>query len=430
VSRLAFVSPVPPASSGIADYSADVLALLAGRHAIDVFHGQEAPGRERLPASCGLHHAGSFLARHRERPYDLAIYQLGNAPLHAFAYDLMARVPGLLVLHDLVLHHSRARMLLDTPEARAYEHQPWSEARRVAARPALDAYEAELAYTYGNERAERLAATQLATVGDLLPYAYPLFRIPVEAARVTAVHNDFMAEAVRAEVPEAEVVRIPMAAERVSVKPEAIAALRARYGSPPDAFVVASFGLLTREKRLESVARAVARVAATLPTVRLLLVGPCPDADALAALLARLGVAQRAIVPGRVAFEELAAHMELADLVVHLRYPTARETSAALLRVLAQGRPTVMADLQHLADVPEDAVLRADPTDEEGEVTRAILRLAERPQLWARLGQRASAFVAREHSPARCRASYEAAIERALALPDPAPREWPAHWQR
>jgi glycosyltransferase involved in cell wall biosynthesis len=122
--------------------------------------------------------------------------------------------------------------------------------------------------------------------------------------------------------------------------------------------------------------------------------------------------------------------MGAADMAVHLRYPTGRETSAALLRVLAQGRPTVVSDLEHQADIPADAVIRADPTDEEGAVTRAILRLHERPEARARLGRAAREFVAREHSAARCRDAYEAAIARAAAMPDPPRRPWPAHWPR
>jgi glycosyltransferase involved in cell wall biosynthesis len=185
---------------------------------------------------------------------------------------------------------------------------------------------------------------------------------------------------------------------------------------------------MTREKRIETVARAVVRAAASTAKIRLLLVGPVPDAEALHGLLARLGAAGRAVVTGRVPFDELAVHIEAADVVVHLRHPTARETSAALLRVLAQGRPVVVSDLEHLAEIPEDAVVRADLTDEEGEVTRAILRLAGSPSTRVRLGRHAAAFVGREHSAARCRAAYTAAIEAAAALPDPAPRPWPAHW--
>jgi glycosyltransferase involved in cell wall biosynthesis len=279
-------------------------------------------------------------------------------------------------------------------------------------------------------QAERLDQAFLGTVGDLLPYAYPLFRIPVEAARVTAVHNAYMADAVRAEVAGAEVVRIPMAAEAMPVDREAVAALRARHGIGPDEFVIGCFGLVTREKRIETVARAVARAAPHVPGLRLLVVGPAADPEGLRAMLRARGVLDRTVITGRVPIEDLPGHMEAADLAAHLRYPTGRETSAALLRLLAQGRPTVITDLEHLADIPEGAVVRADPTDEEGEVTRAILRLHDTPAARARLGRAAAAFVRREHSADRCRDGYEAAMARAAAHADPPPRPWPAHWPR
>jgi len=167
------------------------------------------------------------------------------------------------------------------------------------------------------------------------------------------------------------------------------------------------------------VARGIARAAAGRAQVRLLLVGDTPDRSALEARLEALGVREQTVLAGRVPLEALAVHIEAADLAVHRRYPTARETSAALLRLLAQGRPTVMADLEHLAEVPADAVVRADVTDEEGEVMRAILRLVERPEERVRLGRAAAAFVAREHSPERCLADYESAIDKASRLPDP-----------
>jgi glycosyltransferase involved in cell wall biosynthesis len=427
LSRIALVSPVPPARTGIADYTADVLALLSPGHEVDVFHAQDEVDSSRLPPAVRLHRAATLVERHRQRPYDAAVYQLGNGPDHDFLYDLLPRVPGLLVLHDLVLHHARARMFLDSPAARAYAKDPADAKRREAARPGLDAYRAELAYTYP-DCAARLFETQLGTVGSLLPYAYPLFRLAVEASRVTAVHNAFMAEAVRAEVPGAATVRVAMPVTPAPVPAGTVSALRARLGLAAEDFVVGSFGLLTPEKRIETVARAVARAAAHVPRIRLLLVGPVPDAGALARLLERLGVAGRAVVTGRVTFAELAAHMEAADVAVHLRYPTARETSAALLRLLAQGRPVIVSDLEHLADIGADAVVRVDLTDEEGAVTRALIALDARPDLRARLGERARAFARVEHAPGRCRAHYETAIAQASSRPDPPRRPWPAHW--
>jgi glycosyltransferase involved in cell wall biosynthesis len=425
--RLAFLTPLPPATSGIADYSADVLALLAPRHEIDVFHQQETVDHDRIPPSSSVHPSSTFLDRHRRAPYDLAIYQMGNAPDHAFLYPLLRRVPGLLVLHDLVLHHSRARTFLESAEAMAYARDPTSASLRDAARKTIARYEAEVAYSYPAQ-AGRLSEAHLGTVGTLLPYAYPLCRLPVEASRLTAVHNAHMAEAVAREAPGADVVRVAMPVSPAPVDGAVVAALRRRLGLGPEDFVVGCFGLVTPEKRIETVARAVARAAVAVPRLRLLLVGSVPDPAFLSRRLAALGVRARTIIAGRVPWEELPAHMEVADLVVHLRYPTARETSAALLRVLAQGRPTVISDLEHLAEIPDDAVGRADVSDEEGAVTRALLGLAARPEARVRLGRGAAAFAAREHSAERCLSDYEIAIARAAARPDPAPRPWPAHW--
>jgi glycosyltransferase involved in cell wall biosynthesis len=422
--RLAFCSPLPPSPSGIADYSAEVLALLAPRHAIDVFHDQDE--LDGVPAGCTALRASELLPRHRARPYDLVIHQLGNAAAHGFLYPLLGRAPGLLVLHDLVLHHSRAAMLLDTPATRAYAADPSSARLRDATLGGREAYREEVAYAYPRE-ARRLVAVHESTVGRLLPYAYPLFHLPVAVSRATAVHNMAMRRAVEEELAGARVAQVAMPARRAAVRASDVAAVRAGLGR--DAFVVGCFGLLTPEKRVETVARAVARAAADVPSIALLLVGPVPDAAALSAMLSSAGVLPRTVVAGRVPLDALAAHIEAADVVAHLRYPTAGETSAALLRVLAQGRPTVVSDVANFADVPADAVVRADIADEEGEVARAILRLAASPRLRDRLGARAAAFVAARHSPARTLETYEAAIQAAVAAPIPHPADVPVHWR-
>ena len=183
--RLAFVSPLPPAATGVADYAAEVLEILAGRHDVELFHAQAEVEAARLPAGAFLHPVSDLLARHRERPYDLAVYQMGNGRAHDFLYDVVSRLPGLLVLHDLVLHHARAAQFLESAPVRAWRRDPSSAAARATARPSLDAWRAELDYSYPG-RGERLYEAHLGTVGDLLPYAYPLFRIPVEASRAVA----------------------------------------------------------------------------------------------------------------------------------------------------------------------------------------------------------------------------------------------------
>jgi len=377
-----------------------------------------------------VHPAAALAGRQRERPFELVVHQLGNNPAHDFQYPLVSSVPGLLVLHELVLHHARAQQFLESEAVRAWRASPASVEAKRKAEPLLDAWRAELEYAYPG-RGARLHAAQLGSVGDLLPYAYPLFRVPVEASRAVAVHNRFMADAIRDEVPGAVVLQAPMPVSRFAVDAGAVRALRDRLGFGQDQLVVGVFGLLTPEKRVASVARAVARAAQTDARLRLLLVGPVPDRARLDADLGQLGLQGRTVVTGRVPLAELAALIEASDIVAHLRYPSARETSAALLRVLAQGRPTIVSDLEHQSELPGDAVMRVDVADEDAALEAALKRLAQDGALRERLSRAAAAFVAREHAPERVAGAWDEVFEAARRAPVPAARpDWPRHWPR
>jgi glycosyltransferase involved in cell wall biosynthesis len=425
--RLAFVSPLPPVASGIADYTAELAALLAPRHDVELFHGQDQVERDRLPPSATIRSASELVARQRERRFDLVVHELGNNPAHDFQYELVSRVPGLLVLHELVLHHARAARFLESEEVRAWHASPGSVEAKQRAEPVLEAWRSELEYAYPG-RGSRLHAAELGTIGSLLPYAYPLFRLPVEASRAVAVHNRFTADAIRAEVPGALVLQAPMPVSRFEVDAGAV---RARLGFGPQHVVVGVFGLLTPEKRVASVARALARAALSDDRLRLLLVGPVPDRTRLDADLARLGLLERTVVTGRVSLAELAALIEAADVVAHLRYPSARETSAALLRVLAQGRPTLVSDLEHQSELPHDVVLRIDVADEDAALEAGLRRLAGDAGLRDRLSRAAAAYVAREHEPSRVAAAWETVFEAARQAPPPGAQPgWPRHWPR
>ena len=163
--------------------------------------------------------------------------------------------------------------------------------------------------------------------------------------------------------------------------------------------------------------------------MRLLLIGGASEHSSLAELLRDAGVQDRAIMTGRVSHDELGPHLALPDVFVHLRYPTARETSAALLRLLAQGCPVITSDLAQNTDIPVDAVARLDPTDEEGGVARLLWTLERQPRRRRALGDKARAHALGRHSPAACRVGYERAIEATLAAKEAPAREWPPHWR-
>ena len=138
--RVAWFSPLPPVHSGIAAYSVDVLAGLRERHQLDLYvddpvwhaaggrlHAGAGPGiaPQAGPFGLPLYRAFDFPVQQDRAPYDLIVYQLGNAACHRFMWPYLLRWPGLVVLHDAALHHARAQALLaDQPRRRLSRRVP------------------------------------------------------------------------------------------------------------------------------------------------------------------------------------------------------------------------------------------------------------------------------------------------------------------
>ncbi|MBK5257559.1 MAG: glycosyltransferase [Vicinamibacteria bacterium] len=400
--RLAIVSPLPPSPTGIADYTLEVVRCLGNDHAIDLFHDQPDVSAT-LPAPA--FRIEELPGRLASKAYGAVIYQMGNAPAHDFMYEWMEKIPGAVVLHDLVLHHSYARRYLESPDSRAYAADPSSREKREKVEAQHGSYRAAIEAVYPG-LGERLKDAQLNSTGDLLPYAFPLFEPALAGALAVGAHNSCMVEAIEAARPDLPCVELAMPVESGEVEPERLAALRIRLGLRDTDLVVGCFGLVTREKRIETVARVVARVAEIHPGVRLLLAGPVADGEGLGSILKRASILDRTVVAGRLDPGDFLAAMALTHAVVHLRYPTARETSAALLRVMAQGRPVVISDIANQSGIPDDVVRRVDPSHEEGDLTRSIDWILRHPKAAQAMGERAAHFARTAHSKANTRETY------------------------
>ena len=101
--RIAYFSPLPPARSGIADYTLDLLPHLTKQVQITLYH--ENPGEVAQPVQDEFELLPAGLVSRERRLYDLALYQMGNSIYHEDIYRTALRFPGVVVLHDYGLHH-------------------------------------------------------------------------------------------------------------------------------------------------------------------------------------------------------------------------------------------------------------------------------------------------------------------------------------
>lgn len=416
---------MPPAKTGVAACSVDLVTALADEHAIDVFVDEPIAVAARAREAAGVRSAHEFLWRHRLDPYDLVVYQLGNSSAHDYLWPYLFRYPGLAVLHDARLHHARAASLLRLRRAADYR------AEFTAAHPEVPAALAELA---------------VAGFDSHLYYEWPMTRLVVRASRLTAVHTPGLARELLEQEPAAAVEAIRLG-HGTPLPPEASHAasteLRARYRFPADAVVFGIFGGLTPEKRVPQVLDAFSALLPYVPSARLLLAGaPAAHYD-VHARIAALDLGAHVTVTGYLeGDDQFAAHVAACDVSINLRWPTAREVSGPWLHALAAGRATITTDLAHTATVPAldprtwtstagpdggaPVTVAIDVLDEGHSLRLALRRLAADAALRERLGAAGATYWRETHSPAVMTADYRRVIARAIALPPPVV-DLPAH---
>jgi glycosyltransferase involved in cell wall biosynthesis len=394
--RIAWVSPVPAAPSGIADYTADLLPALARMYDIDLVVDPRQQAVE--PALAARHRtltAEQAAECHYARPYDLFVYQLGNSGHHAYMLDLMRKFRGLVVLHDYFLTGliaaCRSRGILpaalgdDSERADDNDLGDWHRLGHF------------------DDAALRLLTSQNRRLLSL--------------ADAIGVHSTWSWGRV-SRLVDVPVARIPMPMP-MPFAGEAKEALRRRLGLPPRAFVIASLGHTGHVKRLPSLLRAVALLPSSIRVAcQVVFVGAIDanDRAELFRLATDLGLVGQVSSTGRVSGDDFTAYIRAADVCVQLRYPTFGETSASVLRVLAAGTPCITSDQGPMAELPDHLVpkVRA-PQHEIADLAALLASLWTNPELRAALSQGAQRFVADQHSAELAAATYSTVMEQTIA---------------
>ncbi|RKT51906.1 glycosyltransferase family 4 protein [Saccharothrix australiensis] len=384
-------SPLPPERSGIADYTYELLGPLADEVAVTAV-SRSADATAPVPLVTPAAATG------------LPVYQMGNhAGVHTWIYRQALAVPGVVVLHDTSLldFHQGYHGGIGTPAFRdevAFAHGPiWGDPQDPALLNGWPAVEADGpryldAMTMTMER--RLAA----------------------ASRGFIVHDPYSADRLRARYPGLPVSVVNSGAP---VRDDADrAAVRARLGWDDGHVVFGVFGGFNRIKRILVVVLAFAQVRRRWPRARLLIAGhvdyPEVHADVVRAL-DQYGLrdsVRMELSPAKDDFEQLIG---ATDAVVNLRWPTAGETSAVMMRAFGAGRPVITSDLPQNRHYAEEFCWRVPiESRAEAEALAALLeQVVTEPGRARAAGELARDWVAREASWPVVARQYREALESA-----------------
>lgn len=182
--------------------------------------------------------------------------------------------------------------------------------------------------------------------------------------------------------------------------------------------VVGVLARLAREKGLQVLLPAVARVARVCPGLRVLIAGDGPQRNRLERLAGRLGLGKVVRFLGRV--EDVPAFLAGVDI---LAAPSLSEgQSLAVIEAMAAGRPVVASAVGGLVELVEEGrtgvlVRPGDPA----ELARGLLRLGGDPGLRAAMGMAARAVAATRFDLEEAVADLDRALRAAAGRPPSPP---------
>lgn len=302
---------------------------------------------------------------------DAVVYQIGdNFEFHQGGVEWLPKLPGLVCLHDFFLGHL---------------FNGWTQTRRQQADEVLRNW-------YGNEIASRFFdyASDEKFVEDTRNSS-PMTEWICSMAYGVMTHSCWGIERVLKSCP-GPVYITPLAYDAPIHRPVTQSVSRPDLNQ----FRLLTLGHINVNKRVASVIRAIGNS----PTLRkhtvYRLVGHINPETILE--LSELATKSQVtlLISGEVDDADLASAIQQADVVSCLRWPSLEAASASAIEALLYGKPIIVTDTGFYAEIPSDCALKISPSDEIGNLTAALERLATDPNQRDEMGKRAKQWASKQ----------------------------------
>lgn len=227
-----------------------------------------------------------------------------------------------------------------------------------------------------------------------------------------------------------DIVGRGIAADKVTVIPNAVDVDSFAAGTPPDealrrslglegATVLGFIGSFYAYEGLDLLLEALPAICMTQPDAKILLVGGGPQEGNLKSQSLRLGVADRVIFAGRVPNAQVQRYYDLIDVLAYPRRSmrlTELVTPLKPLEAMAQGRIFVASDVGGHRELIRDGDTGfLFPAGDAVALARTIERVLANRDDWARVRAAGRRYVESERTWTRSVAHYADVYDRALA---------------
>jgi glycosyltransferase involved in cell wall biosynthesis len=356
--KVALFAPWPPQRSGIADYAYRLaVGLLEQNVELEVFTAATSPAPLE---GCAIHvvtaDSGSLPAGEA-----FPVFQLGNnVAFHAFQPSALARLGGLVHLHDPVLHHLHVDRTLAAGDGGYWD---------------------DLEFWYGpavSHACNRLVELGAPPWSNAAVTAIPLFEPYLQFADAVLVHSQSALRTINQRMPALRGYCLP---QSYPLDPPTPRTPRPSRGP----LRLGVFGWIEPHKRVDQILAAMAELRRRGVDIRLDICGPAgATMGELVDQIGALGLSSVVQLRGHLEHATFLSEIAGVDLCVNLRDPTMGEASAVVTQAIQLGTPVIVTDTGWYAEQP-DFVLKvpAGPSAVDALVTHLARLDANREALYS-----------------------------------------------
>lgn len=387
--KLAFISPLPPERTGIADYSAELLPALAEYYDIDAIVTQTEVSNSWINKNCRIRDIKWFIEN--SGSFDRVLYQVGNSPFHHHMLQMMRDIPGTVVLHDFYLSGLVSWQQLHAGMNHAWDNQLY------------------LCHGY---KALKSRYEDIESCKKHYPVNFPIFQYAAGVI-VHSLYSKNLAHQWYANVSNLNWQVIPLL--RALPQARNTSTIRNKLGFKKDDFIICSFGFIDYSKLNHRLLDCwLASDLAENSNCHLVFVGENHGGDYGECLLTSIEnspFSHRIKITGFASPDLFKDYLAIADLAVQLRTQSRGETSAAVLDCMTHGKPLIVNANGSMAELDPDAVIMLDDNFTDSDLISAIHNVCYNENFRSELGKKAKNVASENNSPARCAEMYFNAIE-------------------
>lgn len=341
--RIAMVTPWPPQKTGIANYVYKIVLELKKYVDIDVFVDTKTNSLNQYIKQEAVELIEMNQLKKLSTQYDHVIYQLGNnSEFHKNIYELALEIPGIIEIHDYIMHPFM-------------QHAFYMNGEKARYKEALE--------FYAGGKEHYIDIENQITYPDL--YKYPMCHYIASKSKGTIVHSQW----IKKQIDNLDnIYIIPHPSFEININKNKFNRIKycERYNIEENEYIIACMGFVNKNKRPDIVIQAISNLRNQGYPIKLVFLG---EAGALRKELEKqaekLNVKDNMIITGFLDDQDYYEGLYHSDIVVNLRWPSMGESSGPLCEAFKYGKAVIVSNMNQYKEYPDDICWKVDVGEDE-----------------------------------------------------------------